>query len=685
MSLENLQTLSKLSPNLCVFFLSGCTIFFGKEVVHAYFFEFGVSLEIFQTHSFFQKHFFWKMISDKDFFVSLERVWSEFGESLENLQTHSKLTKKSLLDVIFFLKDFLFWRKKMGKKMSLENLQTLSKLKKNMRSQLFFEFFWVVERIFFSKKKLWTHIFFEFGESLERVWRFSKLIFFFFFFQKKLKNDIKQRFLCEFGVSLEILQTLSKLTPNSLQTHMFPFFRCFFSSLLFFLEKRNEFGVSLEIFQTLSKLAPNSYVFIFFVFFFCFTFFWKRGMNLKISPNSLQTHMFSFFLYFFFIFTFFWKRGMSLEWVWRFSKLSPNSYLSIFLNLLFLDKRNEFGVSLEILQTDCKFGPNSYVFMFFLFFSKLSPNSLQTQMISCFIVFSLYCFFIFVWKRQTTLEWVWRFSKLFPNSLQSHMFSGFSVFFCSFLFIIYFTFLGKGEWVWNEFGVSLGILQTHPKLKWFLFFSVCFPIIVILNIFLGREEWVWSKFGGSSNSLQTYSKLTPNSYGFILLFLLYSQLIVFSFFWKRNEFSFSLLDLFKDKGMNLEVPQSLSNLAEGTCSYSAGTWNYILWPLFYWNISNKPCERISPGAAKLVQVISLRPHFRQIVSTGDRWTLRHGEPRSQVPGCCVSEKSTNPGNPHVTFLETRISSRTFPEEKPYRSKGLTFLVFWVIRPQTRSS
>jgi len=32
-------------------------------------------------------------------------------------------------------------------------------------------------------------------------------------------------------------------------------------------------------------------------------------------------------------------------------------------------------------------------------------------------------------------------------------------------------------------------------------------------------------------------------------------------------------------------------------------------------------------------------------------------------------------NPHVTFLETRISSRTFPEEKPYRSKGLTFLVF----------
>jgi hypothetical protein len=78
--------------------------------------------------------------------------------------------------------------------------------------------------------------------------------------------------------------------------------------------------------------------------------------------------------------------------------------------------------------------------------------------------------------------------------------------------------------------VSLGILQTHPKLKWFLFFSVCFPFIVILNIFLGREEWVWSKFGGSSNSRQTYSKLAPNSYGFILLFLLYCQLIVFFIF-----------------------------------------------------------------------------------------------------------------------------------------------------------
>ena len=58
----------------------------------------------------------------------------------------------------------------------------------------------------------------------------------------------------EFGVSLEILQTLPKLAPSS---HI-----CFFISS-FLGEKRNEFGVSLEILQTLSKLAPNSNDFIF--------------------------------------------------------------------------------------------------------------------------------------------------------------------------------------------------------------------------------------------------------------------------------------------------------------------------------------------------------------------------------------------------------------------------------------
>ena len=162
------------------------------------------------------------------------------------------------------------------------------------------------------------------------------------------------------------------------------------------------------------------------------------------------------------------------------------------------------------------------------------------------------------------LEWVWRFSKLSKLTPNSYVF----------IFLL-FAFFGQEEWVWsefgdspnwlqirsklicfhffcfiffwekgNEFGVSLGILQTHPKLKWFLFFSLCVSLYCYLKHFLGREEWVWSKFGGSSNSLQTYSKLAPNSYGFILLFLLYCQLIVFilsviftgSFLRKRNEF-----------------------------------------------------------------------------------------------------------------------------------------------------
>ena len=100
------------------------------------------------------------------------------------------------------------------------------------------------------------------------------------------------------------------------------------------LEKTNGLGVGLEIIQTLPKLAPNSYVFIFSV------------------------------VIFFSIYIFFWTRGLSLEWVWRFFTLSK--LICFFFTILFfsLEKRNEFGVTLEILQT----------------LSKLSlPNSLQTH------------------------------------------------------------------------------------------------------------------------------------------------------------------------------------------------------------------------------------------------------------------------------------------------------------------
>ena len=100
--------------------------------------------------------------------------------------------------------------------MSLENLKPspnsnkyVCTTKKNMRAA--------------TQKKLCTHIFFEFGESLEifQTHDFSSFVFFENIF---VKNDIKQTFLCEFGVSLEILQARSKL----ICFHCFLLFHCFF-------------------------------------------------------------------------------------------------------------------------------------------------------------------------------------------------------------------------------------------------------------------------------------------------------------------------------------------------------------------------------------------------------------------------------------------------------------------------
>ena len=67
MSLENLQTLSKLNKKnmravhrlFFDFFGVAARIFFLEKVVHAYFSEFGGSLEILQTHFFGTFSIFW--------------------------------------------------------------------------------------------------------------------------------------------------------------------------------------------------------------------------------------------------------------------------------------------------------------------------------------------------------------------------------------------------------------------------------------------------------------------------------------------------------------------------------------------------------------------------------------------------------------------------------------------------
>ena len=122
-----------------------------------------------------------------------------------------------------------------------------------------------------NSKKSCERIFFL---SLERVWRFSKLIFSPSFFRKKnnlivLKHFIKQRFLCEFGASLEILQTL----PNSLQTHKE-------SDIINFFLKRGK--NELENLQTLSKLKKIC----------VHNFFFKK--NMRAATQKKVVHAYSF-------------------------------------------------------------------------------------------------------------------------------------------------------------------------------------------------------------------------------------------------------------------------------------------------------------------------------------------------------------------------------------------------------
>ena len=214
-------------------------------------------------------------------------------------------------------------------------ISELSPNSKNMRAQLFKKI--CVQPLKKSCARIFFWVWKDFGDSPKSFFPFLFLFW---------KNDIKQRFLCEFGesplapnsyvfsvslekrnefgVSLEILQTLPKLAPSSY----------FFYISSFFGEKRNEFGVSLEIFQTLSKLISNplqtqmiSFFRVFFLYCFFPCLFERFRSGFGDYPNSLQARSklicFHFFCCYFLFYILFWTRGMSLEILQTLSKPSP--------------------------------------------------------------------------------------------------------------------------------------------------------------------------------------------------------------------------------------------------------------------------------------------------------------------------------------------------------------------------
>ena len=182
-----------------------------------------------------------------------------------------------------------------------------------MRPQLFFQEKYACSRSKKGQKKVCTHIFCEFGESLEIL---QTHFVFVFFWKNSQKNENWHQTntslwaWSEFGNSPNSLQTRSKLIC----------FQKFFFCFSFWGGIK---GVSSEILQTLSKLAPNK-AFFFIVFgtgvclewlgdspnsvefgtptqeqqIFCFCGQELKCSNVSMrlrsefghSPNSLQTH-----------------------------------------------------------------------------------------------------------------------------------------------------------------------------------------------------------------------------------------------------------------------------------------------------------------------------------------------------------------------------------------------------------
>ena len=244
-----------------------------------------------------------------------------------------------------------------------------------------------------------------------------------------MKIGIKQSFPCEFGVSLEILQTLSKLGPNS-QGHVCLMNFLFFLILSFFFKKKQKTKWVWRI----SKLSPNSKKICVHNFFWPFLdrlhayFSWKKSCA-RIS---------------------FFEFGESLERVWRFSKLIL--FLFFFAKKWNLKENSknwhqanmslwvwaEFGESLENLQTHstltgkCLFDVNFHFFWLFVCkknenrmslenlqnLSKLSPNSKKNMSAQTFFAFSMDWLHAYVsWKKSARIFfWVWREFGDSPNS-----------------------------------------------------------------------------------------------------------------------------------------------------------------------------------------------------------------------------------------------------------------------------
>ena len=511
--------ISKLSPNsekICVHnlflpFLDRLHAYFSsnKKLCTHIFLEFGESLEILQTHFVFvflqtnsQKK--WKLTSNKHFPVSLEWVWR-----------FSKLSPNS---VNYFGISLL---QKNDYKMSLENLHNLSKLspnsKKNMSAQTFYANSMDWLHAYVSWKKICTHIFW----SLERVWRFSKLILFSFFFTKKsekMKIDIKQTLPCKCRVSLEILQTLSKLGPNS-QGHVCLMSIFFFFVDSFFFSKKPKTKWVWRI----SKLSPNSKKYACKNFFAFFTD-WLHAYS------SWRKLVHAFFL--------------SLERVWRFSKSGAHANKGKNVKI---DIKQTF---LCELQTLSKLICSVFVFFFDKERSELeySPNSFETHLSLEHQHTKNRMFFVVrSWNFQSfaaSLEWVWRFSKLTPNS------NVFGLFLLFFLWSFFW-------WERSEFQTS-----THKK-------RTCFPRcpkhIYILLWSKGEIFKVWLRVKSlDPSSLQNHLSLehkptrqqifflTGENQNFHRLVYTSGVILILLFYWKAqrqtntNMYPKARLEAFKD-------------------------------------------------------------------------------------------------------------------------------------------